>query len=271
MPNRNFSQFNPALHIAKTVVCHLNSMMIKIHLYIIFVILLSCDSNQNTNQNKTDINFIDTLKVDDKYKQQKRNNDYEDITQTLMIGREKYIVTQPDPRSNRKTNLIIINNENDTIYFHEGYGTNGFELEDFDENGISDIRIYQITNVGGISELVMFDKTKSIFKPIKHFDNFPDPTRIENTDLWYSYHGSGCADLNWGSELFKIDNFEAVKIGVIEGYGCEGEKENGIFVFKVIGDNKNQVYYEKRETGFYNDKWDFIEKYWKDNYKKFNE
>jgi len=188
---------------------------------------------------------------------------------TLKINSQEFIVIQNDPRDERNMNLSILNNKKDTVYIHDGFASNGFEFEDFDNNGILDIRLYQITNVGGISELIFYDKENKIFKAVKEFDNFPDPSKINKTNYWYSYHGSGCADINWGSELFKIENFKAIKIGEIEGFGCEDEKENGIFIYKINGDSKKRIYSEKRKSGYYNDKWDFIQKYWNENYRKF--
>jgi hypothetical protein len=136
--------------------------------------------------------------------------------------------------------------------------------------GILDIRIHQMTNVGGISELIVFDQVNKRFNEVELFDNYPSPTKIGNTNFYYSYHRSGCADFNWGSELYIIENHKVVQLGYIEGIGCDDEERNGIFVFKNNGNLETEVYSEKREPGFYGDKWEYIEQYWKKNYQAFN-
>lgn len=193
------------------------------------------------------------------------------IIDTLKIGKDLFTVIQDKPGTDSPMNLIILDSLGTMIYEHDGYGSNGFELEDFDQDGVLDIRIYQITNVGGISEIVMYDKSLKKFRPIVNFGNLNNPVRIKNTNYYYTYHSSGCADFNWGSELVKIENFEAKEVGVvIEGIGCEHDApDTGIFVYQYKKDNKKLVYAEKRKPGFYDDKWDFIEDYWNKHYKEF--
>lgn len=237
-------------------------------LYIFLLIILGCNSNVNNKKPELEKSLKDTL-IASKEIVNKEEEFFENLIDTLKIYDKFFTVIQNDPRNEKQMNLFILNSKEDTIYDHDGYATNGFEFEEFDKDGILDIRLFQITNVGGISELIMFDKSISTFREIINFDNFPEPTKIKNSNLWYSYHRSGCADINWGSELFKIVNYKAIEIGDIEGIGCEGEDINGIFTYKVNGNKKTKMYSEKREPGYYNDKWDFIEKYWNKNYKKF--
>ncbi|MFD0991006.1 hypothetical protein ACFQ1R_12935 [Mariniflexile jejuense] len=238
-------------------------------LYICFIIISGCNSNINKKKTEIEKYSIDTLIVSKNIEINNEPDSYENLVDTLKIEDKLFTIIQNDPRSKNQMNLAILNSKKDTIYIHDGYATNGFEIEDFDKDGILDIRLYQITNTGGISELIMFDKSNSIFRPIINFENFPEPTKIEKSDLWYSYHRSGCADINWGSELFKIVNYKAIEIGDIEGIGCEGENINGIFVYRVSGNKKTKMYSEIRKPGYYNDKWDFIEHYWNKNYYKF--
>lgn len=237
--------------------------------FIISVVLtVSCQrENKQIKHIKKSKEKLVEKEVKSKYNNIKE--EYPLVIDTLKIDSQKFIVIQNDPRDYRRMNLSILDNKNDTIYVHDGFATNGFEFEDFDANGILDIRLLQITNVGGISELISYDKLQKKFKPVKNFENFPEPKRIKKTNYWISYHKSGCADINWGSELFTIRNFEAIKLGEIEGLGCEGEKENGIFVYKTRNESRVKMYSEKRKPGYYSDKWDFIEKYWNKNYLSF--
>lgn len=236
---------------------------------LILISISSCNSKNNNQKALLKTNKIDSLNLLSNKENINTDEKTEYRSDTLKIGNNFFTVIQKNPSSKNEMNLTILNSKNDTIYCHDNYATNGFEFEDFDNDGVLDIRLYQITNVGGISELIMYDNKNSTFKPIINFDNFPEPTKIKNINLWYSYHRSGCADINWGSELFKIVDFKAIKIGKIEGRGCEGETENGIFAYKINGEKETKVYSEKRESGYYSDKWDFIEKYWNKNYKQF--
>lgn len=249
----------------------------------IFLVVASCNES-STNQRKIKEHQLDSLESIDLITndslikettqattalEEDNKTKYGLIVDTLTIKSSKYIVAQSDPRAEIDFPLFILNTERDTIYKHEWYATLGFEFEDFNEDGILDIRLYQMSNIGGQSELIVYDSKNNQFKPVENFDQFFQPTKLKNTKYWYTYHKSGCADINWGSELYKIEKFVAVEIGDIKGIGCDGEEESGIFAFKVKGEKREKVYSEKRELGYYGDKWDFIEAYWTKNYKQF--
>lgn len=241
--------------------------MRKIVFLLATILLISCNSDKQADKT---VEKPNTKPAKNNAKTKADTGEtYPLLIDTLKINSQKFIVVQNHPRDKRQMNLSIVNSNNDTIYTHDTYATNGFKFEDFDNNGILDIRLYQVTNVGGISELVFYDTKSKKFKAVEDFYSFPEPTKIKNTKYWFSYHPSGCGDVNWGSELFKIENFKAIKIGEIEGIGCENEKENGIFIYTIKGTSRKRIYFEKREPGYYNDKWDFIEKYWNKNYQKF--
>lgn len=107
------------------------------------------------------------------------------------------------------------------------------------------------------------------FKPVKDFENFPSPKKIEGTKFYYSYHRSGCSDSNWDSDLFLISDFKCLKIGNISGRGCYDEERKGIFINKILNGKEVEINWIKRDSGYYDDKWDFIENYWSENYLKF--
>jgi hypothetical protein len=239
-------------------------------LLILLFLSISCHQNKEVGKvikkpNSKPIKIVAERKLDTTYET------YPLVIDTLKIGLQKFIVIQKDLRNDddKEMNLTILNSQKDTIYVHDTYATNGFNFEDFDNNGILDIRLDQITNVGGVSELIFYDINNKVFKAVEDFSNYPNPIKVKNTKYWYSYHRSGCADINWGSELFKIENFKVIKIGEIDGIGCEEEKENGIFIYKTKGDSRKRIFSEKREPGYYADKWDYIENYWSKNFKKF--
>ncbi|WP_130733620.1 hypothetical protein [Flavobacterium sp. J27] len=171
-------------------------------------------------------------------------------------------------KSIQDCNFILFNSNHDTLYKHNGL-TSGYEIKDFNEDGFMDIQIDYITNVPGINDILLFDTINLNFRLVKDFDYYPYAIKIQGTEYYYSYHRAGCADLNWESDLFYIQNFECFKIGNISGRGCDGEERNGIIISKIKGNKKMELEYIKRDVGYYGDKWESIDNYWKKNYKKF--
>jgi hypothetical protein len=130
--------------------------------------------------------------------------------------------------------------------------------------------IKYLSNVPERCDLFLYDKKTKQFVKIKNFREYPDPKRIPKTTCYYSYHRSGCADMDWDSDLFKIVDFKIVKIGNIAGRTCD-DIDNGIFIYRLSNHKKTLV---KKFTinviNSYNDtKWGFIAGYWKNNYQKF--
>lgn len=171
-------------------------------------------------------------------------------------------------KENPSCNLLIINYKNDTIFKSEEF-TNCFEIKDFNEDGYKDVEINYFTNVPGINDMLLYDNASNNFKLIENFQDFPSSQKIKGTDFYYSYHRSGCADINWDSDLFYIKNFKCYRIGNISGRGCKDEERNGIIINKVKNEQEIELEYIKRKAGYYDDKWDFIENYWLKNHKKF--
>jgi hypothetical protein len=164
--------------------------------------------------------------------------------------------------------LIVLNSKGDTVlnqpdlYFD-------FEFIDFNGDSLKDIVVRRLSNVPAIQDLLLFDKTNARVTMVSGLDRFPDPKPIPNTEYYYSYHRSGCADNFWDSDLFYIDKFETHLLGNISGNECEGEK--GIIVSKVIAGEKEVV--DKFTLDIlekYDDhKWGFIADYWMRNYSQF--
>lgn len=192
------------------------------------------------------------------------------LIDTLNIEGNEFIVFQSYPGRDTSCNLTIIDSNKDTVYKHTNYATNGFEFEDFDCDGILDIRMNQLSNIGGISELIIFDKTRKSFKEVMNFTDFADPERIKNTEYWYSYQRRGCADENWESKLFKILNFEAIEMGSIDGIFCNSESSKGIFIYKTTKDQRIKIHYENKGSNEYVDRHKYIEDYWTRNFMKFD-
>jgi hypothetical protein len=155
-------------------------------------------------------------------------------------------------------------------------GLADLKFSDFDHDGNIDITIvYMGNNV--TYDLYLFDKKINNFKFIDDFSSFPEAIQLKtNPKFYYSYHRAGCADMNWVSDLFCIENFKIIHIGHISGRGCYSKAEPLEFkIDKVLNNDEAKVTlieklpYSKNISEIH-DKWEFIEKYWNKNYKKFN-
>jgi hypothetical protein len=162
-------------------------------------------------------------------------------------------------------NTSIVNEAKDTIYKNSN-PVGSIEFVDIDEDGYKDFVMDYISNYQNC-DIGFYDKRTRTFKVIANFDG--QPVKIKDSQYYYSYARAGCADSNWYSELFYIENYILHKIGIIEGKGCEDEEENGVFIYMTGNKGKTLIKSIPRKAGSYKDKWDFIETYWNKNYKLF--
>jgi hypothetical protein len=165
--------------------------------------------------------------------------------------------------------------QGDTIVKSEAYY---FEAKflDIDEDGYKDIRVFAFSNTPDQCDNYLFDKELKTFKLIENCDL--DIKKLKGTQFFYSYNRVGCADMNWESHLSKIEKHKLVNYGYINGQGCDFEvKDNPqvIEIYKVTDSDKDEKKLIKslsylKHISKNNDKWDFIEKYWKQNFKTFD-
>ncbi len=148
-------------------------------------------------------------------------------------------------------------------------GFDKFYFTDFNSDGFKDIRITYFSNVPGVDVLLLYDKHTRTFKMLKDFIQFPSALRLPHTRYYYSYHRSGCADMNWDSDLFKIVNFKAIRLGNIKGLECGGKE--GIFITKAKGEilKAHKQFTISTISHYKNYKWGFIRNYWLHYYKEF--
>jgi hypothetical protein len=74
----------------------------------------------------------------------------------------------------------------------------------------------------------------------QNFNAFPDPKSIQGTKYYYSCHNNGCADMDWVSDLFYINNFKAERIGMIDGVGCGSDNVKiAIYIYSVKKNRKS--------------------------------
>jgi len=226
-----------------------------------WAVLFSCGPSHKpkTENAQTEHNYTsaETTRVVEKEPQENFRFD------TVTIDSKIFIACQSNLR-----NLVVTNENQDTVYDHPDW-TNGIEFTDFNDDGYPDILLEYMTNVPGVVDLALFEKSTGTFRLVDNF-HFPSPQKVQGTKYRYSYHRSGCADSDWDSDLFYLNGYTPVRIGNIHGSGCEGNEKNGIFISKVTNDKKTLVTEIIRESGYYDDKFDFIKEYWSKNYKLFD-
>lgn len=176
-------------------------------------------------------------------------------------------------------NLSIYGSEGKRVFFlnaKELY-LEGFwrlKFQDFNGDGFKDIIVEYYSNVPDRNDLILYDPSTRKFIHVKNFSDYPAAIRLKGTNLFYSYHRSGCADQNWDSDLFKIVKFRIIKIGNISGQACvDSPDKPGIYIIKIKG--RHELLIKKfpidEPNNFKDSKWDFIAWYWKHNYMKFSQ
>lgn len=148
---------------------------------------------------------------------------------------------------------------------------------DFDKDGNPDILIDYYGNNSSYF-LYLFDPATNNYTEIENYMSFPDAVQLKaNPKYYYSYHRAGCADMNWVSDLFKIQDFKIIQLGHIDGQGCDFEVNGNpqvIEIYKVANnDGEHGKLVEKlpylKFISNFDDKWAFIQEYWNRNYAKF--
>jgi hypothetical protein len=143
------------------------------------------------------------------------------------------------------------------------------EFEDFNGDGYADLVVSYLSNVPGKQDLILYNKHTKKFELINGFADYPSSVHIPNTAFYYSYHRSGCADLDWDSDLYKIVNYKIIPTGNIAGRQCENSGEKlGIFINKVTG-KKQHLIKTYPIDALKGDQSNFIDQYWKANYRSF--
>jgi hypothetical protein len=188
---------------------------------------------------------------------------------TLKINDQQYVQILKDTKFN-----CLVSIQGDTIVKSEDYYSKAKFL-DIDEDGYKDIRVFAFSNTPNQCDNYLFDKTINTFKLVENC--YLDIQKLKGTDFFYSYNRAGCADLDWESHLSKIENYNLVDYGYINGKGCDFEIKNNpqvIEIYKVnISDTDEKKLIAKlpyrKHIKKDSNKWSFIKKYWTRNYKTF--
>ena len=191
---------------------------------------------------------------------------------SLKINREKYHIST---RSANDSEVVIMVKKNSKLLQKVTLPKDGlmdFDLLDFNKDGRPDILVTYMNNHPW-NMLWLFDKSTDRFREVKGFEDFPEAIQLKTYHhYYYSYHSAGCADGNWVSDLFKIENFRAIQVGHINTQGCEEP-----FTVKVYKSNPSGKLRKKpidnipyKKTWDYeNSKWGFLNAYWNNNWRKF--
>lgn len=150
------------------------------------------------------------------------------------------------------------------------------KLLDINQDGADDLRIYEFSNTPNQCQNYLFDSKNHNFRLVENY--FLDIEQVVGTNLYHSYNRAGCADYNWESHLSKIVDFQLIPIGLIEGQGCDFKVEEFpqfIKIYKVEWKDEQEILHFLEELPFAEniptiwDKWDFNEKYWRENHQRF--
>lgn len=183
---------------------------------------------------------------------------------TFMLGAKQYHIL-----SFSDATLCMVGLTGDTLI--KAYDVSDVEFDKVDDDSLPDIRIHYYANAQGIEDVFLADGTNG-FREVESFADFPAWNRLTGTSYYYSYHRSGCADRNWDSDLFYIEDFKTYCIGNISGLGCgDTDPKDGIYISSVCGDTTYLIETLPIDTiSAYEDyKWGFIQDYWARHYRKF--
>ena len=130
----------------------------------------------------------------------------------------------------------LLNLKNGIHLRHSGdYFT--WKFEDFNKDGYKDIYLDKGGNTPERFDLLLNVPTTKSFRQVRDFEKFPAPENLIGTKYFYSYHKSGCADMNWDSDLFYIKDFKTIRVANISGRECGNSGiKDGLYINKLTGD-----------------------------------
>jgi len=228
------------------------------------LVLVSCN-----DQNKSELEIRERLSkfqetetvAENEYKSKQEEQSYFGFKKEVInnIEFEAYL--------KRPENLTIKTSDGKIIYIHKGNPAD-FEFIDFNGDSFKDIILSYPSNYL-FQELLLFNPKSNSFEFIKSFSKYPSSKRIGKTNFYYSYHGNGCAQNDWESNLYQLKDTIILEKGKIKGLGCLENDSNGIYIYRINNGNDRLLRYIKRNEGYWNGKWEFMDKYWNKNYKRF--
>ncbi len=197
---------------------------------------------------------------------------------TILVNNKVSFLIKTKPIDSASLLLISTSGTQTTVIDTiQSDGLAYIKYPDFNKDGYADILIDYYGN-NPTYFLYLFDPATNRFKAIHNYMHYPNAVQLKtNPQYYYSYHRAGCADMNWVSDLFKIEDFKITHLGRISGNGCDAdpkEEPQIILVYKVKKNDEQLVdLIEKlpylKHIPRFGYKWTFIQKYWNKNYTKF--
>ncbi len=145
-----------------------------------------------------------------------------------------------------------------------------FELKDFNLDGFLDVITYHPSNTY-LCNLLIYNPNRDKFEFIENFYKYSYSQNLNSSKFYYSYSGAGCAQNNWLSYLYSIENYKISVLGLIEGFGCLPNDTNGVYIYKISQTDTILIQYIKDENALGQKKIDFLDNYWKNNHERFNQ
>jgi len=144
---------------------------------------------------------------------------------------------------------------------------------DYNQDGFLDVSFSYLGNFYS-ADLYLYNEQTKAYQQLEGFPEVSDSEMLRlNPNYFYSYRPSGCADMNWISKLFYIEDFKIYVIGEIHAKGCiSTESPQEIEVLKIAGLDK--VFPIERLpidtlNSFDPYKRGFLDNYWHSNFAKF--
>ena len=144
---------------------------------------------------------------------------------------------------------------------------------DFNSDGHPDFLMHWIGQ-SPYDRLYLYDKNSQSYYNVKGFKEERSAQALkQHKDLYFSYSKAGCADNNWYSYLFKIEDKAVKRLGTIWGNGCLEEIDDWYIEIRKNGEEQDfrvvDTYPFDTLKTFNQYKWEFIEKYWEQYAQKF--
>jgi hypothetical protein len=187
---------------------------------------------------------------------------------TLNINGQRIILTRGEQGPQYMVTII-----GDTILAKANY-YHSIDTIDINMDEYTDLRVFIFSNTPNQCENYLFDSSNKSFRLLQNCDL--DITRLNDADLYYSYNGEGCSNLNWKSQLSRIEQFKLITIGYINCQGCDDNTANQkVDIFKVKSETCEKTLIKSLPyltTIPKSDlKWGFIQTYWDKNWKQFTD
>ncbi len=193
-----------------------------------------------------------------------------EVDSTILLVKSETIYKELFTAILKSNDTLYLLDSKENILF-KNVNQSNFEFKDFNNDGYKDLILTYYSNIH-YQDLILFDTISNTFIPVEKFSRFPEAKSVESTKYYYSYRRDGCADMNWVSDIFHIEDFKATQIGHISGKGCEGDNvKNEICIYKIVNENKKLLETLSIDTikSYEDFKWGFIKEYWKKNYRRF--